>query len=116
MTLAGLSKKPLIPVQTQLVTLVQQMFSAFLIAPNQHAPNYAVAREQCLVLSTSNSKKARQGQQSENCQLLEHIDMGSITGTDACEFSRDTGARTPVVHCSEPSGHEPSMVAEDSEF
>ena len=37
--------------------LEQQMFEAFLTARNQYASEYAVTREQCRVLSASNSKK-----------------------------------------------------------
>ncbi|KAF9176341.1 hypothetical protein BGZ51_000910, partial [Haplosporangium sp. Z 767] len=40
-----------------IVTLKQQMFAAFLIARNQHAPNYVVTSEQCRVLNASNGKK-----------------------------------------------------------
>ncbi|KAG0348934.1 hypothetical protein BGZ54_004508, partial [Gamsiella multidivaricata] len=122
-----------------IVTLEQQIFAAFLIARNQHAPNYVVAQEQCRVLSASNSKKVSlhivipayvfennhrhmkafmlefqdtrraQGQQSGNCHLLEHIDMGVYSKNRLMRILGSHKCKDPSRPLQRVQWHEPSM-------
>ncbi|KAG0247042.1 hypothetical protein BG011_002155 [Mortierella polycephala] len=129
-----------------IATLEQRVFIAFLVARNQYAPNYAVASEQCRVLSASSSKKVSlhiiiptyvfednhkhmkafmlefqnvrrtQDQQILNGRLLEHIDMGVYSKSRLMRILRNHKCRDPSRPLQRPQWHEPSMVAEDCEF